>query len=93
MRSLAPSFSADLLARRIRVNVLTPGVTETPILDWPGMSDVERLAGLEALRLRIPAGRIASPKEIAEAALFLGSATSSYMLGGELLLDGGRTTL
>lgn len=67
-------------------------VTETHILDWPGMSEAERLASLEALRSRIPAGCIVSPKEIAEAALFLGSAASSYMLGGELRLDGGRTT-
>lgn len=93
VRSMARSFSADLLDRRIRVNTLTPGVTETPILDWPGMSDDDRRSGLEALRARIPAGRIASSEEIAEAALFLGSAASSYMLGGELRLDGGRTEL
>ncbi|WP_297927406.1 SDR family oxidoreductase [Metallibacterium sp.] len=93
VRSMARSFSADLLARRIRVNALSPGVTATPILDWPGMSESERAAGLEALRARIPVGRLASPDEIAEAALFLGSAASAYMVGGELRLDGGMTAL
>ncbi len=90
VRSLARSFSADLRERRIRVNALSPGITETPILDWAAL----RASGQDdALRAQIPAGRFASAEEIAEAALFLGSPASAYMVGGELRLDGGRTTL
>jgi NAD(P)-dependent dehydrogenase (short-subunit alcohol dehydrogenase family) len=72
--------------------VLSPGVTDTRIL-WPDEDESERRARLDALATQMPAGRIANVEEVAEAALFLGSAASSYMLGGELRLDGGRTSL
>ncbi|AHG22426.1 hypothetical protein Z042_24560 [Chania multitudinisentens RB-25] len=92
VRSLARSFAAELAPRNIRVNVVAPGVTQTPILDWPEMPEQERNAVQDTIRARIPMGRFATPEEIAQAVLYLaGSAT--YMTGGEILLDGGMITL
>ena len=78
----------------IRVNLLSPGMTDTPIITReggpPGMTP-ERLAAV--LTGTIPLGRRASPEEMAKAALFLASDDSSYCLGSELLVDGGMTQL
>jgi NAD(P)-dependent dehydrogenase (short-subunit alcohol dehydrogenase family) len=94
VRSLARSISVELLARRIRVNVLSPGMTDTPIITReggpPGMTP-EQLAG--AITKTIPLGRRGTPEEMAKAALFLASDDSSYCLGSELMVDGGMTQL
>jgi NAD(P)-dependent dehydrogenase (short-subunit alcohol dehydrogenase family) len=72
VRSFARSWILDLKARRIRVNVLSPGATRTPGL--LGLVPSEQGAGLvDALVSTIPLGRVAEPREIAEAALFLAS--------------------
>ena len=94
VRSLARSISVELLARRIRVNVLSPGMTDTPIITReggpPGMTP-EQLAA--AITKTIPLGRRGTPQEMAKAALFLASDDSSYCLGSELMVDGGMTQL
>jgi NAD(P)-dependent dehydrogenase (short-subunit alcohol dehydrogenase family) len=78
----------DLKARRIRVNVVSPGSTDTPGL--------RRLMGLEsegldaALRDRIPLGRLGRPEDVAGAVLFLASDDSSYVTGSEIFVDGGQ---
>jgi NAD(P)-dependent dehydrogenase (short-subunit alcohol dehydrogenase family) len=90
VRALARSLSAELLPRRIRVNVLGPGMTDTPIITReggpPGVTP-EQVAA--AITKTIPRGRRALPEEMAKAMLFLGSDDSSYCLGSELLVDGG----
>jgi NAD(P)-dependent dehydrogenase (short-subunit alcohol dehydrogenase family) len=94
VRSLARSMSVELLARRIRVNVLSPGMTDTPIISReggpPGMAP-EQLAA--AITKTIPLQRRGTPEEMAKAALFLASDDSSYCLGSELMVDGGLTQL
>jgi NAD(P)-dependent dehydrogenase (short-subunit alcohol dehydrogenase family) len=94
VRSLARSLSAELLSRRIRVNVLGPGMTETPIITreggLPGMTPEELAA---AITKTIPLRRRGTPDEMAKAMLFLASDDSSYCLGSELLVDGGFTQL
>jgi NAD(P)-dependent dehydrogenase (short-subunit alcohol dehydrogenase family) len=94
VRSLARSISVELLARRIRVNVLSPGMTDTPIISReggpPGMTP-EQLAA--AITKTIPLQRRGTPEEMARAALFLASDDSSYCLGSELMLDGGLSQL
>ena len=94
VRALARGFSADLMQRRIRVNVLSPGMTETPIIarsgGLPGATPEAIAAGITQL---IPMKRRARPEEMAHAALYLASDESAYCVGTELMLDGGLTQL
>jgi NAD(P)-dependent dehydrogenase (short-subunit alcohol dehydrogenase family) len=90
IRSMARTFSAELLERGIRVNVLTPGPTATPIFDSIGLTPAE----LEAhIAKDIPMRRMAHPREIAGAAVFLASDASSYMAGSEIVVDGGHSQI
>ncbi|MBT9315537.1 SDR family oxidoreductase [Leptothoe spongobia] len=89
VRSLARSLSRELLDRQIRVNAVAPGPIETPI--WSKM-DLPEDVPAQVLR-RTPIGRFGQPEEIAKAVLFLASDDSSYMLGEEILVDGGWATL
>jgi NAD(P)-dependent dehydrogenase (short-subunit alcohol dehydrogenase family) len=89
VRSFARTWTTDLKARRIRVNAVSPGATDTP-----GLSDL--LASGEAGRERlmtlsttVPLGRLGTPDEVARAVVFLASDDSSYITGTELFVDGG----
>lgn len=93
VRSLARSFSAELLDRNIRVNVLSPGPIETPIFGRGGKSQDEVDGIKEYLIGIVPAGRLGNPEEIAEGFLYLASDDSKYMLGAELVIDGGARAL
>jgi NAD(P)-dependent dehydrogenase (short-subunit alcohol dehydrogenase family) len=91
-RSMARSFSAELVDRGIRVLALSPGPTRTPIFDRiakPG----EGVALLQGLASTVPMKRVAASEEIARAALFLISDDSSFMLGADLVVDGGKSQL
>lgn len=88
LRSLARSFSAELLPRGIRVNALSPGAIETPILGKLGLP-VETLKWAE----QIPMKRLGSAEEMAKVALFLASTDSSYIAGAELVADGGKSQI
>lgn len=94
VRSLARSMAVELLPRRIRVNVLSPGMTDTPIISReggpPGITP-EQLAAV--ITSTIPVRRRGTPEEMAKAALFLASDDSSYCLGSEIVVDGGMTQL
>ncbi|GAA4154868.1 SDR family oxidoreductase [Chryseobacterium ginsenosidimutans] len=89
VRSLARSFSAELLDRKIRVNALTPGPVDTPVFGTVAGSPEEADAMKEAMGNFTPVKRLAQAEELAAAALYLASDDSSFMLGAELLLDGG----
>lgn len=93
VRSFARSWSAELKERGIRVNNLSPGPVDTPIFEvqFPdkAMADAARAQFAEV----IPMGRIGRPEEIANAALFLASDDSSFVMGIDLLADGGQTQL
>jgi len=89
VRSFARTWTTDLKARRIRVNAVSPGATDTP-----GLSDLLASAdvGEEPLQMisnTVPLGRFGTPDEIAKAVVFLASDDSSYITGTELFVDGG----
>lgn len=92
VRSLARTLSAELLDRGIRVNAVSPGSIETPI-HRRGQTDEEFRAYRERVAAQVPVGRMGQPDDIAAAALFLASDASSYMLGAEIVVDGGRAEL
>jgi NAD(P)-dependent dehydrogenase (short-subunit alcohol dehydrogenase family) len=91
---LARSLSVELLHRGIRVNVVSPGMTQTPIIlrsgGIPGATP-EQIA--EAITQTIPLKRRGTAEEIARAILFLASDDSSYCFGSELVADGGLSQL
>jgi NAD(P)-dependent dehydrogenase (short-subunit alcohol dehydrogenase family) len=93
VRSLAKTFSADLLDRNIRVNVLSPGPIDTPIFGRGGGSDAEIDGTKNHFASLTPVKRLGTSAEMAAGFLYLASDDSKYMLGGELLLDGGIGTL
>lgn len=87
---LARGFSADLVNRGIRVNAISPGFVDTPLFDEIKTSTPETM---KKLNNTIPAKRFAKSEEIAEAALFLASSQSSYMIGSDLIIDGGISAI
>lgn len=90
--SFAKGFSLDLLARKIRVNVLSPGTIDTPAFDK--MVPEEHVASVKKMWVDIiPVGRIGQPSDIGKTAVFLASDDSSFMLGTEILSDGGITNI
>jgi NAD(P)-dependent dehydrogenase (short-subunit alcohol dehydrogenase family) len=89
VRSLARSFSAELVVQGIRVNAISPGPIETPIYSNLGMPAEELQAMSNQLIQQIPMGRFGQADEIAKAVLFLASDDSSFMLGEEIVVDGG----
>jgi NAD(P)-dependent dehydrogenase (short-subunit alcohol dehydrogenase family) len=86
LRSYARTWAAEFKDRGIRVNVLSPGVTDTPILDSQSATREELVNMYQSM---VPIGRLARADEIASAALFLASDQSSYMTGADLMSDGG----
>jgi NAD(P)-dependent dehydrogenase (short-subunit alcohol dehydrogenase family) len=88
VRNFARSWILDLKQRKIRVNVLSPGATETAGLTGLVPSEHKSVL-LEQLAADIPLGRVGDPIEIAKAALFLASDDSSFVNGIELFADGG----
>jgi NAD(P)-dependent dehydrogenase (short-subunit alcohol dehydrogenase family) len=93
VRSLARSFSAELVAQGIRVNAVSPGPIETPIYSKLGMPDEALQAMANQLIQQIPMGRFGQADEVAKSILFLASDDSSFMLGEEIVLDGGWLNL
>jgi NAD(P)-dependent dehydrogenase (short-subunit alcohol dehydrogenase family) len=89
VRSFARSWTTDLKDRKIRVNVISPGPIETPILD--GLADTAegRKGIIDHLTSIIPLGRMGQPDEIGKAAVFLASQDASFIAGVELFVDGG----
>jgi NAD(P)-dependent dehydrogenase (short-subunit alcohol dehydrogenase family) len=93
LRFWARSMAAELKDRAIRVNTLSPGAIDTPIMDGQFKTKEEADAGKEMFKQMTPLGRIGRPEEMAKAILFLGSDDSSYTTGADLVADGGLTQL
>lgn len=91
--AFAQSWALEFKDRAIRVNMLSPGPTETAILEKLGVSPEDRGAFVEMMSGAIPLGRLGRPDELARAALFLASDASSFVTGINLRVDGGMALL
>jgi len=89
VRSFTRTWANELRGRRIRVNTLTPGPTDTPGIEGLAANADEAGRLKESLARKVPLGRMGSPDEIASAALFLAGDQSSFVTGTELFVDGG----
>lgn len=87
--SFARIWALEFKARRIRVNILSPGPTETAIVDKLGVPPEQKGPLLEAMAQAIPLGRLGQPEDLAKAALFLASGQSGFVTGVNLRVDGG----
>src|SRR6201981_3510332 len=87
LRSFVRTWTAEFAGKGIRANVISPGPTETPILE--GQFGANTDAVKERLRATIPMGRMGMPEEIAAAAVFLASEVRSFITGIDLPVDGG----
>ena len=86
--SLSRELAVQFARQGVRVNALCPGPVETPLLLRIFGDDP---AAYERRRVHLPMGRLAKPREIVNAALFLASDESSYVNGATFLVDGGLT--
>ncbi|HXJ86984.1 MAG TPA: SDR family oxidoreductase [Candidatus Binatia bacterium] len=89
VRSFARSWTTDLKERRIRVNAISPGPIETPIIDGLAETEEQRNGIKAQLTSMVPLGRMGQPEEIGKAAVFLASQDASFVAGAELFVDGG----
>lgn len=90
--SLAQGLSLDLLERKIRVNTLSPGSIDTPV--FGKIVPQEQLEEVKQVwKNIIPVGRMGLPSEMGKVAVFLASDDSSFIVGTEILADGGMTNI
>jgi NAD(P)-dependent dehydrogenase (short-subunit alcohol dehydrogenase family) len=89
LRSLAKTWTVELKDRGIRVNTLSPGATDTPIIDGQFSTKAQADEARGSFSSKTPLGRLGRPEELAAAALFLASDSSSYITGIDLPVDGG----
>ncbi|MDX6620694.1 MAG: hypothetical protein QOK36_3080, partial [Gaiellales bacterium] len=84
---LTRSLAIDWGPRGVRVNCVCPGLVDTPMADWIRHDEI-RLAAFER---SVPAGRIGTPDDVADAVAYLASDGASYLHGSTLVVDGGVT--
>jgi NAD(P)-dependent dehydrogenase (short-subunit alcohol dehydrogenase family) len=90
LRAVARIFAAELVGKGIRVNMVSPGPTETPIINRNVGMDAAAIDGLRQMMIaNTPMKRMGEPEEIARAVLFLSSDDASFITGIDLFVDGG----
>lgn len=89
VEAFARSWALEFKDRGIRVNVLSPGPVDTPIISKMGVPEAARPSFDAGLAKAIPLGRLGRPDELARAAPFLASDASSFVTGAVLRVDGG----
>lgn len=91
--SMARTLSAELLPQGVRVNVISPGPVTTPIYGKLGF-DAEQLQSVAAqIQSQVPLGRFGTPEEIAATVLHLSAPESAFIVGSEIIVDGGMSQL
>lgn len=93
LRSLVKSLGLELIGRGIRINAISPGPIATPIFDRLGLPPEAADEKKQAIAAKSPSRRFGTPEEVAKAAMFLASDDSSYIVGEEIVIDGGMSLL
>ncbi|EWH11181.1 short chain dehydrogenase [Catenovulum agarivorans DS-2] len=93
LRSLVKSISLDLINKGIRVNAVSPGPISTDMYDKFGLAQSETEKIKQVISNKSPIKRFGTPQETANAIRFLASSESSYIVGAELVVDGGISLL
>jgi NAD(P)-dependent dehydrogenase (short-subunit alcohol dehydrogenase family) len=93
IRSFARTWTAELKHRKIRVNTISPGMIDTPILNGLAQSQEQIEQFKTSIVSTVPLGRMGRPDEIAKVVSFLASDDSSYVTGIELFVDGGMAQI
>lgn len=91
--SLAKNLSAELLPRGVRVNVVSPGPVQTPIYGKLGLDAQTLEATAAQIQSQIPLGRFGTPEEIASTVVHLSASESAFIVGTEIIADGGMSQL
>ncbi|MFC4761892.1 SDR family oxidoreductase [Dyella koreensis] len=91
--SLAKTLSAELLSRGARVNVVSPGPVETPLYGKLGLDEASLKATAAQIQAQVPLGRFGRPAEIASTVLHLSAPESAFIVGTEIIADGGMSQL
>jgi NAD(P)-dependent dehydrogenase (short-subunit alcohol dehydrogenase family) len=93
VRSFVRTWTAELKDRGIRLNAISPGAIDTPIIDAQSATKEGADAIRASFKAATPLSRLGRPEEIAAAALFLASDEGSYVAGADLVVDGGLSAL
>ncbi|NHZ92168.1 SDR family oxidoreductase [Massilia sp. CCM 8733] len=88
--NLSKTLSSELLGRGIRFNAVSPGPVDTPLYDKLGIPAAYRDQLNKEITASIPFGRFGTPEEVAKAVLYFASDESTWTLGSEIVVDGGR---
>jgi NAD(P)-dependent dehydrogenase (short-subunit alcohol dehydrogenase family) len=91
--SLAKTLSAELLPRGVRVNVVSPGPVATPLYGKLGLDASTLEATAAQIQAQVPLGRFGTPEEIASTVLHLAAPESAFIVGTEIIVDGGMSQL
>jgi NAD(P)-dependent dehydrogenase (short-subunit alcohol dehydrogenase family) len=91
--SLVRTLSGELIKRGIRVNAVSPGPIATPLYSKLGIAPADQKAMADNITSQIPAGRFGTPNEVAQAVVFFASDESAFIVGSELIIDGGMSNL
>lgn len=93
LRSLVASLALELIPRKIRLNAVSPGPIATPMFDRLGLPDEVSRAIRHEIEQKSPSRRFGTPDEVAKTILFLASDEASYIVGQEIVVDGGMSLL
>jgi NAD(P)-dependent dehydrogenase (short-subunit alcohol dehydrogenase family) len=91
--TLSRTLSGELIGRGIRVNAVSPGPIATPMYGKLGGSEADSKALAAQIQSQIPVGRFGSSAEVAKTILFLASDEAAYIVGSEIVIDGGMSNL
>jgi NAD(P)-dependent dehydrogenase (short-subunit alcohol dehydrogenase family) len=91
--SLAKTLSAELLAQGVRVNVVSPGPIATPIYGKLGLDAAALDATAKHIQTQVPLGRFGTPEELAATVLHMTAPESAFIVGTEVIVDGGMSQL